>query len=179
MGVLLPIGRQWAALVDLSASVTRWDVLVQQRNDPASRTSVFYDRNPHLSDEDEHWSRAATLRPSIVRIWRQDRFSFWLGAGLGVEWEHDRRRVRPILDVLDEEGEPIWVSDDDIYPVLMREERFSGRGGWSDRPVLIGNFGVSLDLTPRVVLRLGYSCLMSDPDSSLAGAVEMGVGYRF
>ncbi|MDE0629849.1 MAG: hypothetical protein OXH99_25905 [Bryobacterales bacterium] len=178
-GVLLPIGRKWAALLDVSASVTRWDVLAPERNDLSSRTSAFYHRNPHLANEDEHWSKAATLRPSIVRIWRQDHMSFWLGAGLGVEWEHDRRRVRPILDVLDVDGNVIWESDDDIYPVLVREERFTGHEGWTDRMVLIGNFGVSVHLTPRVIFRLGYSCLMNDPDRPLAGSVETGVGYRF
>ena len=178
-GVLLPIGRKWAALVDASVGVTRVDILALYRNDPGDESYVFYQRNPQLVDEDEHFSRAATLRPSIVRVWRQNRISFWVGAGLGFEWEHNRRRVRPIQEAYDEDGNVIWESEDDIHPVLVRDENFHTSGGWSDRPALIGNFGVTVGLTPRIVFRLGYSCLMSDPDSSLAGAVEMGIGYRF
>ena len=183
-GVLLPLGSKWAALVDVGASITQVDVYSQFLNGPDTQSHVFYRRNPHLTNEDESFARAVTLRPAVVRIWRQDRLSFWVGAGFGYEWERNRGRARHIRTVYDENGEPLYKNEDDDFPVLVRDETFDAHDHWERRAMLIGNFGVSVDLTPRVVFRLGYSCLMSDPRtdsslSSLAGAVEMGIGYRF
>ena len=178
-GVLLPLGSKWAALVDVGASITQVDVYSRFLNVPGTQVHVFYQRNPHLTNEDEHFARAVTIRPAVVRIWRQDRLSFWVGAGFGYEWERNRVRARHIHPVYDENGEPLYKNEDDDFPVLVRDETFDAHDSWARRAMLIGNFGVSVDLTPRVVFRLGYSCLMGDPDSSLAGAVEMGIGYRF
>ena len=56
--------------------------------DSFGRDAVFYRRNPQLPGNNEYWTNEATLRPSFARMWRRDRFSFWLGA----EFEHDRWR---------------------------------------------------------------------------------------
>jgi len=178
-GVLLPLGSKWAVLADVGASVTQVDVYSRFLNVPGTQFHEFYQRNPHLTNEDEHFARAVTVRPAVVRIWRQDRLSFWVGAGFGYEWEGNRGRTRHIRTVYDENGEPLYENEDDDFAVLVRDENFDAFDDWERRAMLIGNFGVSVGLTPRVVFRLGYSCLMGDPDSSLAGAVEMGIGYRF
>ena len=41
--------------------------------------------------------------------------------------------------------------EDDVFPVVVRDANFGTWDGWSDRPALIGNFGVSVDMT------IGYS----------------------
>ena len=179
-GVLLPLGSKWAALVDVGASITQVDLYSRFQN-TGTQFDVFYQRNPHLTNEDEHFSRAVTIRPAVVRIWRQDRLSFWVGAGFGYEWERRRGRARHIRPVYDENGEPLYKNEDDDFPVLVRDETFDSLDSWERRAMLIGKFGVSVDLTPRVVFRLGYSCLMGDPrvETAIAGAVETGIGYRF
>ena len=109
-GALLPLSRKWAALVDTSIGVQRVNEYERfRRNDPGNRTTVFYMRNPHLANEDEFRRRVATIRPSVVRMWRRDRFSIYVGAGLGFELEHNRWRFRDVRELYDEEGDEVGL----------------------------------------------------------------------
>ena len=185
-GVMVPVGSKWAAIVDFGANVGRSNllkVLRMQRNDLGA---AFYERNPSLIDEDEHWQRFVSFRPSFVRIIRRERLSFWFGGGMGLEWTHTMRRVREVREIRPSsgrDGNPIeYETDDDYYADLERDGHFTSRDKWNRLPQFIGRFGLSADITPRVIARVGYSCMLDDPDSSLAGlagAIELGVGYRF
>ncbi len=75
VGVLLPLGPKWAALVDATIGVPRVNENQWKPGDPFHLDTVFYARNLHLTNEDEYWRRVSTFRPSIVRTWRRDRFS--------------------------------------------------------------------------------------------------------
>lgn len=178
-GVLLPLGSKWAALVDASVGVPRLNEYQWKPGEPYTVEAEFYRRNPHLTNEDVHWRRVTTIRPSIVRIWRRARVSIYAGAGFGLESEHYRRRNRRILVVHDKDGNPVWERENDILPALVQAESFTTGEGWSHQKALIGRFGVLASLTPRIGVRGGYSCLVSYLEQPLSGAIEVGIGYRF
>ena len=179
-GVLVPLGSRWAALVDSTVGVPRLNEYMWEPGDPARLEAVFYMRNPHLSNEDEHWRRVTTIRPSIVRMWRRDRFSIYVGAGFGLESEHHRWRFQRINQVLDEEGNVVGrESEDDHLGTLVRAESFTTGDNWVHQKALIGRFGMLVNLAPRIVVRGGYSCLLSYLDEPLSGAIEASIGYRF
>ena len=175
--MLLPLGRKWAALVDTSYGVLRLNE--SSGLDSKSPEAVFYRRNPHLTNEGDSARRVATIRPAIVRMWRRDRFSVYVGAGLGVESEYNRWRFRRVRELYDEAGNLVGESENEIYGTLVREESFTAGDNWSHAAALIGRFGVLLNLTPRIVVRAGYSCVMTYLDKPLSGAIEAGIGYRF
>lgn len=182
--MLLPFATKWAVLVDGSIGLRLIDEQAQFRKATqdgfASIERVFYERNPHLANEDEQWGRVATIRPSIVRLWRQDRVSFWIGAGLGLESEYGRWRFRRVREVFDTEGNVVGRENEaDLYGTLIRDEEFTAGKNWNHSMAMIGRFGFAIGLTPRMVMRAGYSCVMTYLDAPLSGVVELGVGYRF
>ena len=121
-----------------------------------------------------------SFRPSFVRTFRRERLSFWFGGGLGFEWTHDLRRAREIRSPRGEDGNFIdYETDDEFYANLVRHEHFTSWDDWDRTPQFVGRFGLSVNITPRIIACMGYSCMLDDPDSSLAGAIELGVGYRF
>ncbi len=73
-GVLAPLGRRWAALFDVTTSAV--------------------EGNPSV---DGYRVPEAALIPSVVRMWRRDRFSIYAGVGWGFEHERQHYRVRPII----------------------------------------------------------------------------------
>ena len=174
-GVLVPLGRDWAVLVDATGDTRQTD-LIELYADSYRRE--FYERNPEAVDDDERLRRYATLRPSLVWMLRQNRFSVYVGAGMGFEWYQVRDRFREVRHVHNDSG---FLSEDaeETVPVLVRDEEYTEWDDWGRSTVLIARFGVIADLAPRITVRAGYSCLMDDPDNSLAGAVEFGVGFRF
>ena len=128
----------------------------------------------------EFWeNNSATLRPSFVRMWRRDRFSFWLGAGAGLEFEYSRWHFRQVRQVYNEDGNEVGLVEGEAYGTLVQDEHFTSGDSWSRHFVLVGSFGVSASLTRRTVLRFGYACMLRYLDEPLAGAIEVGIGYRF
>lgn len=174
-GMLVPLGRAWAVLIDATGD-TRHTDLIELYADSYRRE--FYEQNPEAVDDDVRLRRYATLRPSLVWMLRQDRFSVYVGAGMGFEWYQVRDRFREVRHDHNDSGF-LYEDAEETVPVLVRDEQYTESDDWGRSTVLIARFGVIADLAPRITVRAGYSCLMDDPDNSLAGAVEFGVGFRF
>lgn len=174
-GVLVPLGRDWAVLVDLTGDTRQTD-MIELFGD--SYRHEFYERNPEAVDDDVRLRRYATLRPSLVWMLRQNRFSVYIGAGMGFEWYQVRDRFREVRQARSDIGF-LYEDPDETVPVLVRDEQYTERDDLRRDIVLIARFGVITNLTPRITVRAGYSWLMDDPDNSLAGSVELGVGFRF
>ena len=62
-GVLVPLRRDWAVLVDATGDTRQTD-LIELYTDSYRRE--FYERNPEAVDDDVRLRRCATLRPSLV-----------------------------------------------------------------------------------------------------------------
>ena len=88
----------------------------------------FYKRNPDVHNEDVTTQRLAALLPSIIRlvpVYGRDRFSVYVGAGLGMEHQRQHIRYRPVHERPDgrlvrDEGftdsrDSVWA-----YPVILR-----------------------------------------------------------
>ncbi len=175
VGVLVPLGRDWAVLVDATGDTRQTD-MIELYGDSYRRE--FYERNPEAVDDDVRLRRYATLRPSLVWTLRRNRFSIYVGAGMGFEWYQVRDRFREVRHARNDSGR-LYEDAEETVPVLVRDEQYTERDERGRDTVLIARFGVIADLAPRIAVRAGYSCLMDDPDNSLAGAVEVGVGFRF
>ena len=152
------------------------DRLIEVYSDSYRRE--FCERNPEAVNDDVRLRRYATLRPSLVRMLRQNRFSVYMGAGMGYEWYQVRDRFREVRHAHNDSGF-LYVDAEETVPVLVRDEEYTEWDDCGRSTVLIARFGVIADLAPRITVRAGYSCLMDDRDNSLAGAVEFGAGFRF
>ena len=78
--------------------------------------------------------------------------------------------------MFDEDGKLVNQSEDDVLPANVRENGLGTGDGWSHQRALIGRFGVLVNLTPRIDLRRGCSCLISYLDEPLSEAIEVGLG---
>jgi hypothetical protein len=152
-GILAPLGSRWGALFDATTStVERW---------------WLPDGGPGAAPNDNQvWERRVVLTPSVVRLWRRNRFSIYAGGGPG--WEHKRQRSRYRLIVArGEHGEPILAD--------RFEERASNR---TDGALLL-RAGAILSVSRRVVLRTDFAVLPRYVDEKASKSLSVGVGYRF
>lgn len=152
-GVFLPLGRKWGALLDVTTSVTEefWKP----------------DGLPGAGPDDNFTrERRIVLTPSIVRLWRWNRFSIYAGGGVGFEHERQRGRFRPIVD-RDENGQPILA------------EHFQDIHSNRTPKTLLLRTGVIVNLSRSAVFRAGFSLLPRYADEDASKSVELGVGFRF
>ncbi|MXY67471.1 MAG: hypothetical protein F4Y47_02760 [Acidobacteriia bacterium] len=124
-GVLIPVGRNWAAVVDFGIGVVPVHTKFRYLGHSLGPDAVLYRRNPQLPNINEHWTTEATLRSSFVRVLRHDRISFWLGTGIGAEFEYNRWRHKGIREVHDKNGNAIPVDDKEPFGLLMFDEQFT------------------------------------------------------
>jgi len=166
VGVLFPLGSRWAVLADGVASHLEVNEGPHGPYD-GHPYSEFYRVNSDVRNEDVTTQRLIAILPSIIRLWRRDRFSIYLGGGLG--WEHQRQliRYRPVREHRDGSGR------------LVRAEGFvDSRDSVSAVPLLF-RAGMLVNLAPRTVLRGGYSHILGYLDTPASRSLEVGIGYRF
>ena len=152
-GIVAPLGRRWATVFDVTTSAieTFWK--------PDGRPGA----GP--SDNFTH-ERRVVLTPSLVRLWRRERFSLYAGGGVGFEHERERTRLRPIV-ARDENGQPILADE-------FQDTRFS-----LTHATLLLRGGTIVSLTGRAVLRVEFSLLPRYVDEKASKGVTVGFGYRF
>ena len=167
-GVLIPLGSSWAVLMD---GVTSRLEVNEGSHGPYDDHpySEFYRVNPDIRNEDVTTQRLIAVLPSVVRLWRRDRFSIYLGAGFGFEHQRQLIRHRPV----DEREHPDGSSR------LVRAEGFVDSKDSVSTTALLFRAGLLVNLTPRVVLRGGYSHILGYLDTPASRSLEVGIGYRF
>ena len=168
VGVLFPLGEHWAVLTD--GFTSRLEVNEGPHGPYDGHPySEFYRVNPDIRNEDVTTQRLIAVLPSVVRLWRRDRFSIYLGAGFGFEHQRQLIHYRPV----DEREHP------DGSSLLVRAEGFvTSRDSVSATPLLF-RAGMLVSLTPRVVFRGGYSHILGYLDTPASRSLEVGIGYRF
>ena len=72
--ILVPFGRRWAVIVGGVASYLEVNEGPHGPNDDHS-FSQFYRVNPGVQNNDVTTQRLIAVLPSVVRLWRKDRFS--------------------------------------------------------------------------------------------------------
>ena len=167
-GVLMPFGRRWAVMID---GVTSHLEVNEGPHGPYDEHSFseFYRVNPGIQNNDVTTQRLIAVLPSVVRLWRTDRFSFYAGGGLGLERQRQFIRFQPAHPQENPDGSS----------VLVRSEEFSeSRDTVSTMPLIL-RAGVLVSLAPRIVLRGGYSHILGYIDTFASRSLEMGIGFRF
>lgn len=165
-GFLLPLGSRWAVLTDGITSRLEVNEGLHGPHDDHPY-SEFYRVNPDVRNEDVTTQRLIAVLPSIVRLWRRDRFSIYLGGGLGLEHQRQLIRYRPIREHSSGSG------------LLARADGFVDfRDSVSATPLLF-RAGLLVSLTPRLVLRAGYSHILGYLDAPASRSLAVGIGYRF
>ena len=104
-GGVIPLGSKWALMID---GVTSH---LEVNEGPHNRYTYhpfteFYRQNPGIRNNDRTTQRLISVLPSIVRLWRRDRFSIYVGLGLGFEQQRQLIRYQPAMNrkVLTEAG---------------------------------------------------------------------------
>ena len=167
-GILMPVGRKWAVMVDGVTSHLEVNEGIHgtYADNPISE---FYRMNPRVQNNDVTTQRLIAVLPSVVRLWRRDRFSIYAGGGLGLERQSQLIRYQPV-DVLE---------NLDGTSVLVRSEEFvESRDTVSTTPLII-RVGVLVSVAPRIVVRGGYSHVIGYFDTAASRSLEVGIGYRF
>ena len=168
VGGLFPVGSKWALMID--GVTSHLEVNEGPHNIHTDHPfSEFYRVNPGIQNNDVTTQRLIAILPSVVRLWRRERFSIYIGGGFGVE--HQRQRIR---------YQPAYPQElPDGSTTLVRAEEFVE----SRDAVSIGSFifsaGILISLAPRVVLRGGYSLIPGYLDSPSSQSPQVGIGYRF
>ena len=168
VGGLFPLGSKWALMID---GVTSHLEVNEGPHGPYTDHpfSEFYRVNPGIRNNDVTKQRLIAILPSVVRLWRRDRFSIYIGGGLGLEHQRQRIRYQPALPQENPDGSS----------TLVRAEEFvESRDVVSITP-LIFRAGMLMSLAPRVVLRGGYSYILGYVDTPASRSLEVGIGYRF
>ena len=179
LGALFPMGPKWAVLVDGSRSRLQ---VQEGLHSPSSYTgtAAFYQPNPGIPDEDHTTQRLIAILPSVVRLWRRERFSLYLGGGLGFESQSQLIRHRLVTELPGPEGErPVDDMGNFTYGTLVRAGEFTETADVVTNGTLILRGGVLVNLAPRIVFRAGYSLLPAYVDTPASQSLEVGIGYRF
>lgn len=149
-GVLVPVGKNWATLFDVTTS---------EAENSWHATGL---EGPRSFAKDRRFMFA----PSFVRLLRWERFTFYGGGGVAVE--HIRRHSRfQAPEGFTENGLP-------IYGEGLEEHRSN-----KTIASLLLKTGAVFSLTERVVLRADYSFAPHYTDEPASQNVAVGIGYRF
>ena len=179
VGALFPFGSKWAALIDGNYSKLRLNEGLHHP-DTYHPASAFYKRNPGIPNEDVTTQHMIAILPAVARLWRKERYSIYIGAGLGLEHQSQLIRHRPVKEVVDPDGEPPVDSMGNLtFGRLVRADEFVESKDTVASMLLILRGGLLVRLAPRVVLRVGYSFLPAYLDAQAPQSVEVGIGYRF
>jgi len=152
-GILAPLSKNCGALVDVTTS--------------ALETNWKWDGQPGAGPLDNFTHvRRVSLVPSVVRLWRRNRFSIYVGGGVGFEHVRQASRFRPIV-ARDDRGQPILADE-------FTDHR-------NNRTLTSPAFraGVIGSLSQKLVARFGYSYLRHYADERGSHGLEVGIGYRF
>ena len=168
VGALFPVGSKWALMID---GVTSRLEVNEGLHGPYTDHSFseFYRVNPGVQNNDLTTQRLIAIVPSFVRLWRRDRFSIYAGGGLGLE--HQRQHIRY--------QQAFPQENPDGSTTLVREEEFVESRDVVSIGAFIFRAGILLNLAPRVVLRGGYSHIITYLDTPASKSLEVGIGYRF
>ena len=167
-GVLFPLGAKWALMID--GVTSHLEVNEGPHNQYTYHPfTEFYRQNPGIQNNDVTTQRLISVLPSVVRLWRRDRFSIYIGLGLGFEKQCQLIRYQPAYEQEDPDGNR----------VLVRAEEFVESKNVSSIPPFNLRAGVLMSLAPRVVLRAGHSVMFAYADARASQSLEVGVGYRF
>lgn len=167
-GVLFPLGSKWALMIDGATSHLEVNEGPHGPNTYHPFTE-FYRVNPGIQNNDVTTQRAISVLPSVVWLWRRNRFSIYIGGGLGFEQQRQLIRYQPAHERENSDGNRI----------LVRSEEFvESRDVVSIMPLNL-RAGVLISLAPRVVLRAGYSQIVAYVDTAASRSLEVGIGYRF
>lgn len=147
-GILAPITRKWAAILDVTTSESKDIVDFDGQGGPYARFR----------------ERRYVFAPSIVRMWRFDRFSFYAGGGIAAEHMRQRDRVRENLGI--EDGQIKFGEYQDF------------RSNNTNAALLLRG-GTVFNVTHRIVARADFSFLPRYTDERPSKSITFGVGYRF
>ena len=167
-GILFPLGSKWALLIDGATSHLEVNEGPHGPNTFHPFTE-FYRVNPGIQNNDVTTQRAISVLPSVVWLWRRDRFSIYAGGGLGFEQQRQLIRYQPAHEQENPDGSRI----------LVRSEEFVESGDVVSIMPLNLRAGVLISLAPRVVMRAGYSQIVGYVDTAASRSLEVGIGYRF
>ncbi len=167
-GILVPVRQRWAVMFDGATSHLKVNEGIHGPRTIHPSTE-FYRLNPEIQNDDVTTQRLIAVLPSVVRLWRWDRFSIYAGGGLGLERQNQIIRHRPILAQENPDG----------THTLVRSEEFSESRNSVVTSTLIVRAGVLVSLAPSIVLRGGYSHIVGYFDTSASRSAEIGIGYRF
>jgi len=158
VGILAPLGRRWGLLWDVTGS---WAARTFHRPFAANVNG----RRVHGEEQMSFRYTRLSLMPSVVRLWRRERFAVYAGAGLSywIGWERSHYRV-------------LAVADDEVLRRLGDGHRGSY---WETAALLALRSGVLFSLSPRAVLRMGWRHDFRPEAPRGSSAIDLGIGYRF
>ena len=118
--------------------------------------SEFYRVNPGIQNEDVTTQRLIAILPSVVRLWRRERFSIYIGGGLGLEHQRQLIRYRPV---------DVQEHPDGSNTLVRAEEFVESRDAVSIMP-LIFRVGMLMSLAPQPapLHSAGFNQLLSAPN---------------
>lgn len=134
VGLFTPLGRRWGLLCDLTGSWATHMASYRFSGDVNGSVDGDYQMSFRYSQ--------LSLMPSVVRLWRRERFSVYAGAGLffRIGWQRSQLRV-------------LAMAEDEVLRRLGDGHRWSQLETGS---LLNLRFGVLFSLSPRAVLRTGW-----------------------
>ena len=179
VSALFPIKPKWGFILDGQASKL---ILNEGLHDPLTGhpASLFYRVHTDIPNEDVTTQWHVSLFPSLVRMWRRDRFSVYFGGGVGSSHDHQTIIHRPIHGDMDF----LFGPDDELlldpeYSDLVQSEDFEIRKDYIHFLAFHLNGGIIVNISKRFVFRSGISVNPTALDSPLAKSIQIGLGYRF
>ena len=184
LGALVPVGSNWAIMAD--GTYSRLNVN-EGLHHPETRhpASLFYKANPAVPNEDMTTQRMLAVFPSVVRLIRWNRFTFYFGGGAGFERHRQTIRHRRVWDLDAVDVEDVEFRSRVESGALLVANGYARDTDFSTTPDNVTNFalfahgGVLVSLTGRILLRAGYSWILTYFDSPRSHSLAIGVGYRF
>ena len=188
-GVFIPVLSKWGLLIDGVASRLR--VNEGPHGPGTGHPQVwFYEVRRDIVANDMTTQQLITMHPSFVRRWQRDRLSFYFGGGLALERQSQTIRYRPVNYFEEAEresviasGVPYMNASDGPFPdetgIYALSEQYIDSKDSVTATGLTVRGGVLVDATKRVIVRLGYSYIITYLDTPPSQSLEVGIGYRF
>ena len=188
-GLFIPVLSKWGLLIDGVAS--RLEVSEGPFGPYDGHPQVhFYQARRDLVDDGVTTQQLLTIHPSFVRRWKRDRLSFYIGGGLALERQRQTIRYRQVNYFDETERESVIASGlpyvnatelpfSDEMGIYALAEQYTDSTDSVSASGLTVRGGILFDATKRLIVRMGYSSIVTYVDSAPSQSVELGIGFRF